>query len=161
METILVTGGAGYIGSICVEELLNTGYEVAVFDNLSEGHRAAIDPRATFFQGELADRHAIEKALHDSKATAVMHFAAHALVGESMVNPSKYFHNNVACGHRSKTHCFFFHLRDLWCARSNAHYRIDASTSDQSLRRIKIDVRENIVLVWKNPRHHFCGAALF
>jgi UDP-glucose 4-epimerase len=98
METILVTGGAGYIGSICVEELLNTGYEVAVFDNLSEGHRAAIDPRATFFQGELADRHAIEKALHDSKATAVMHFAAHALVGESMVNPSKYFHNNVACG---------------------------------------------------------------
>ncbi|MFZ4116730.1 MAG: UDP-glucose 4-epimerase GalE [Chthoniobacterales bacterium] len=98
MQTILVTGGAGYIGSICVEELLNTGYEVAVFDNLSEGHLAAIDPRATFFQGELADCNAIEKALHDSKATAVMHFAAHALVGESMVNPSKYFHNNVTCG---------------------------------------------------------------
>lgn len=98
MNTILVTGGAGYIGSICVEELLNAGYQVAVFDNLSEGHRAAVDPRATFFYGELADRLALEQALEDSKATAVMHFAAHALVGESMVNPSKYFYNNVSCG---------------------------------------------------------------
>ena len=98
METIFVTGGAGYIGSICTEELLNAGYQVAVFDNLSEGHRAAIDPRATFFQGDLADRDVVRRALHASKATAVMHFAANALVGESMVNPSKYFNNNVASG---------------------------------------------------------------
>ena len=98
METIFVTGGAGYIGSICTEELLNAGYHVAVFDNLSEGHRAAIDPRAQFFQGDLADRAVVEHALHTSKATAVMHFAANALVGESMVNPSKYFNNNVAAG---------------------------------------------------------------
>ncbi|HLB34741.1 MAG: UDP-glucose 4-epimerase GalE [Verrucomicrobia bacterium RIFCSPHIGHO2_12_FULL_41_10] len=98
MQTILVTGGAGYIGSICTEELLNAGYDVAVFDNLSEGHRAAVDPRASFFQGELADREAIKYALRESKATAVMHFAANALVGESMENPSKYFHNNVVCG---------------------------------------------------------------
>ena len=98
METILVTGGAGYIGSVCVEELLNAGYSVAVFDNLSEGHRGAIDPRASFFQGELADKEAIQKALRDSKATAVMHFAANALVGESMENPGKYFRNNVVCG---------------------------------------------------------------
>lgn len=97
METILVTGGAGYIGSVCVEELLNKGYSVAVFDNLSEGHRAAIDRRAAFFQGELADKNAIKKALSASKATAVMHFAANALVGESMENPSKYFNNNVVC----------------------------------------------------------------
>ncbi|MFI0347226.1 MAG: UDP-glucose 4-epimerase GalE [Chthoniobacterales bacterium] len=98
METILVTGGAGYIGSVCVEELLNIGYNVAVFDNLSEGHRAAVDPRASFFEGELADIESIKKALHDSKATAVMHFAANALVGESMENPGKYFRNNVAYG---------------------------------------------------------------
>lgn len=98
MQTILVTGGAGYIGSICVEELLNAGHAVAVFDNLTEGHRAAVDPRATFFEGNLADRDVIQKALRDSKATAVMHFAANALVGESMTNPSKYFHNNVSCG---------------------------------------------------------------
>ena len=98
METILVTGGAGYIGSICTEQLLNAGYKVAVFDNLIEGHRAAVDPRATFFQGDLADREAIQKALRSSKATAVMHFAAYALVGESMTDPSKYFRNNVSCG---------------------------------------------------------------
>ncbi len=96
--TIFVTGGAGYIGSICTEELLNAGYHVVVFDNLSEGHRAAIDPRAEFFQGDLADRAVVQRALHASKASAVMHFAANALVGESMVNPSKYFHNNVAAG---------------------------------------------------------------
>lgn len=98
METIFVTGGAGYIGSICTEELLNAGYRVAVFDNLSEGHRAAIDPRARFFQGDLADRDSVQRALHASQASAVMHFAANALVGESMVNPSKYFQNNVAAG---------------------------------------------------------------
>ncbi|MEI6417160.1 MAG: UDP-glucose 4-epimerase GalE [Verrucomicrobiota bacterium] len=98
METIFVTGGAGYIGSICTEELLNAGYHVAVFDNLSEGHLAAIDPRAQFFHGDLADRTLVQHALRTSKATAVMHFAANALVGESMVNPSKYFNNNVAAG---------------------------------------------------------------
>ena len=76
METIFVTGGAGYIGSICTEELLNVGYHVAVFDNLSEGHRAAIDPRAQFFQGDLADRVVVQRALHASKASAVMHVAA-------------------------------------------------------------------------------------
>lgn len=98
MEKILVVGGAGYIGSVCVEELLNAGYAVAVFDNLSEGHAGAIDPRAQFFEGDLVNPDAIEKAICDSKTTAIMHFAAHALVGESMENPSKYFHNNVACG---------------------------------------------------------------
>ncbi len=97
-KRIFVTGGAGYIGSICVEQLLEKGYSVAVFDNLSEGHRAAIDPRATFFQGELADRSFLEQTLRDFQATAVMHFAAHALVGESMLHPSKYFHNNVVGG---------------------------------------------------------------
>ena len=98
MKTILVTGGAGYIGSICVEELLNAGYTVAVFDNLSEGHKLAIDSRAHFFQGDLADIESIKLALRESKAEAVMHFAANALVGESMTNPGKYFRNNVANG---------------------------------------------------------------
>lgn len=98
MKRILVTGGAGYIGSICTEELLHAGYGVTVFDNLIEGHREAVDPRATFVHGDLADREAIQKALHDSRAEAVMHFAAYALVGESMSDPSKYFRNNVTCG---------------------------------------------------------------
>ena len=95
---ILVVGGAGYIGSICSELLLDEGYEVAVFDNLSEGHRRAVDERAEFIEGDLADRGQIEVTLRETKADAVMHFAASASVGESMQNPSKYFINNVANG---------------------------------------------------------------
>jgi UDP-glucose 4-epimerase len=95
---ILVTGGAGYIGSICVEELLNAGHRVTVFDNLTEGHRKAVDPRATLVVGDLQQRCDIEDAMEKARPEAVMHFAANALVGESMTNPSKYFRNNVAAG---------------------------------------------------------------
>ncbi|MCE0483440.1 MAG: NAD-dependent epimerase/dehydratase family protein, partial [Methylacidiphilales bacterium] len=95
---IFVTGGAGYIGSICSEELINSGHQVTIFDNLTEGHRAAIDHRAKFIKGELGDREHILSTVRESKPEAIMHFAANALVGESMTNPSKYFRNNVACG---------------------------------------------------------------
>jgi UDP-glucose 4-epimerase len=95
---ILVTGGAGYIGSICTEEILNAGHQVAVYDNLSEGHRSAVDPRARFFLGKPEEPGDILNAVKSWQPDAVMHFAASALVGESMVNPKKYFHNNVANG---------------------------------------------------------------
>ena len=95
---ILVVGGAGYIGSICTELLLDEGYDVAVFDNLTEGHRRAVDPRAEWFEGDLSDRAAVADVFAKSKPQAVMHFAASASVGESMQNPSKYFRNNVANG---------------------------------------------------------------
>src|SRR4029077_16657834 len=95
---ILVVGGAGYIGSVCAELLLNEGHAVSIFDNLSEGHRAAVDPRANFFEGDLSDPTKIKSTIVASKPDAVMHFAANALVGESMQNPSKYFRNNVANG---------------------------------------------------------------
>jgi UDP-glucose 4-epimerase len=95
---ILVVGGAGYIGSVCAELLLNEGHDVAIFDNLTEGHRAAIEPRAIFIEGDLSDRAAIGAALSKVHPDAVMHFAANALVGESMENPSKYFRNNVGHG---------------------------------------------------------------
>jgi UDP-glucose 4-epimerase len=95
---IFITGGAGYIGSVCTEQLLNEGHEVAIFDNLSEGHRRAVDPRATFIEGDLAHREQIETALSSARSDAVMHFAANALVGESMHNPSKYFRNNISNG---------------------------------------------------------------
>src|SRR5256885_10540946 len=95
---ILVVGGAGYIGSVCAELLLDEGHAVTVFDNLSEGHRRALDPRAEFVEGDLQDRQSIEKALAKQRPDAVMHFAANALVGESMQNPSKYFRNNIANG---------------------------------------------------------------
>jgi UDP-glucose 4-epimerase len=95
---ILVVGGAGYIGSVCAELLLDEGYEAGVFDNLSEGHRRALDARARFWEGDLADRAQVESVLTAFRPDAVMHFAANALVGESMQNPSKYFRNNVANG---------------------------------------------------------------
>ena len=95
---IFLTGGAGYIGSVCSELLLNEGHEVAIFDNLSEGHRRAVDSRANFIRGDLADRVQIEAALSSTRPDAVMHFAAYALVPESMCDPSKYFRNNIANG---------------------------------------------------------------
>jgi UDP-glucose 4-epimerase len=95
---ILVLGGAGYIGSVCAELLLDEGHEVEVFDNLTEGHRRAVDPRAKFTQGDLANREQIEVLLSSTRPDAVMHFAASALVGESMQNPSKYFRNNISNG---------------------------------------------------------------
>jgi len=95
---IFVSGGAGYIGSICVECMLDQGFEIVVFDNLSEGHRASIDPRATFIEGDLQVREDILPAIAETKPDAVMHFAAASLVGESMTNPSKYYRNNIGGG---------------------------------------------------------------
>ncbi len=95
---ILVVGGAGYIGSVCAELLINEGHDVAVFDNLAEGHRGAIDPRAQMIEGDLCAQSSIESALSATKPDAVMHFAASTLVAESMEYPSKYFRNNVANG---------------------------------------------------------------
>jgi len=93
---VFVTGGAGYIGSVCVEELINAGNKVTVYDNLTEGHRSAIDKRSAFVQGDLSDEARLAQALQQAKAAAVLHFAANALVGESMANPGKYFRNNVS-----------------------------------------------------------------
>jgi UDP-glucose 4-epimerase len=95
---IFVVGGAGYIGSICTELLLDEGHEAIVFDNLAEGHRRAVDSRATFVRGDLANREQIQAALSSARPDAVMHFAANALVGESMRDPSKYFRNNTCNG---------------------------------------------------------------
>jgi len=95
---VFVTGGAGYIGSVFVEEACNAGHQVTVFDNLTEGHRSAVDTRARFVQGDLAERDRLAAVVKEAGAEAVIHFAASALVGESMTNPSKYFRNNVANG---------------------------------------------------------------
>lgn len=92
---VLVTGGAGYIGSICTEELLNAGHAVTVYDNLSEGHRSAVESRAKFIFGKPEQDGDILNAVKSTKPDAIMHFAASALVGESMTDPKKYFHNNL------------------------------------------------------------------
>ena len=90
---LLVTGGAGYIGSHTVRELLRHGHDVTVFDNLRLGHRAAVD--VPVVQGELADAAAIEEVLEKGRFEAVLHFAAYAIVGESIADPRKYFLHNV------------------------------------------------------------------
>ena len=95
---VFVTGGAGYIGSICAEELLNAGHQVTVYDDLTEGHRSAVDARARFVLGHPDEPGDLLKAVKAAKPDAIMHFAANALVGESMENPKKYFHNNVVNG---------------------------------------------------------------
>ena len=95
---ILVTGGAGYIGSIVVEQLIEAGESVIVFDNLYQGHRAAVHPDATFVQGDLADRSVLDALLQDHKPEAIMHFASHTLVGESMEAPFRYLGENVSNG---------------------------------------------------------------
>ena len=82
--SILVTGGAGYIGSVAVEQLVTQGEKVVVFDNLSQGHREAIHPGASLVQGDLSDRAAVDDAIARHKPHTVMHFASHTLVGESM-----------------------------------------------------------------------------
>ena len=95
---ILVTGGAGYIGSIVVEQLVEAGETVVVFDNLYQGHAAAVHPGARLVVGDLADRAALEAVFADFKPEAVMHFASHTLVGESMERPFRYLGDNVING---------------------------------------------------------------
>lgn len=95
---VFLTGGAGYIGSVTSELLLDEGHEVVVFDNLGRGHREALDPRATFIEGDLRDRESVADAMAEVKPDAVVHFAAYALVGESMEKPEMYFRNNVVGG---------------------------------------------------------------
>lgn len=95
MMGILVLGGAGYIGSHAVYQLIDYGYEVVVVDNLQTGHRDAIHPQATFYEGDIRNREFLSKVFEKENIKGVVHFAANSLVGESMENPLKYYDNNV------------------------------------------------------------------
>jgi UDP-glucose 4-epimerase len=95
---ILVTGGAGYIGSVVVEELIRQGNRVTVLDNLSQGHRAAVHPQAEFCRGDLANRETLSDLFAQGYFEAVMHFASYSLVGESMQQPCTYLGDNVVNG---------------------------------------------------------------
>jgi UDP-glucose 4-epimerase len=95
-ERILVTGGAGYIGSVVVKQLLDCGYEPIIFDDLSHGHRAALPASARLIVGDIADRAMLERIFAEFRPQAVMHFAAFIEAGESMQRPEKYFRNNTA-----------------------------------------------------------------
>ncbi len=95
---VLVTGGAGYIGSVVVEQLITQGHKTIVFDNLSKGHRQAVTPDAVFVPGDLDDRAHVVETFERHRIEAVIHMAASSLVGESVQKPHPYFLNNVANG---------------------------------------------------------------
>lgn len=92
---MLVTGGAGYIGSHTALQLVEAGHHVVVLDNLCSGHRRAVPAQAGFEQGDIADRDLVKSIVSRRRIDAVMHFAAHVVVNESVENPAKYYHNNV------------------------------------------------------------------
>lgn len=92
---VLVTGGAGYIGSHVVHLLVERGYEVVVFDNLIAGHRAAVHPNAQFVQGDLLNKADLQALFDAHIFEGIFHFASHIMVGESMEKPFKYFHDNI------------------------------------------------------------------
>jgi UDP-glucose 4-epimerase len=95
---VFVSGGAGYIGGVAVDQLIEAGEDVVVYDNLSQGHRQAVNPDAILVEGELGDRSSIDAAMVEYRPDAVMHFASNALVGESMAHPFLYLGDNVVNG---------------------------------------------------------------
>src|SRR5947209_2561201 len=95
---ILVTGGAGYIGSVMVEQLVERGERVVVLDDLSRGHHGAVDDAAPFYEGRTGDRELVGRICREHSVEACIHFAALAYVGESVTDPKRYFENNVAQG---------------------------------------------------------------
>jgi UDP-glucose 4-epimerase len=95
---VLVTGGAGYIGSVVAEELIKDGHEVVVYDSLYKGHRGAVVAGADFVEGDLMDGELLRATFRVRATEAVIHMAADSLVGESVADPSKYYRNNVAAG---------------------------------------------------------------
>lgn len=95
---VLVTGGAGYIGSVVTEQLVKDDHEVVVYDSLYKGHREAVVSGARFVEADLRDKETLTQTLRDARIEAVIHMAADSLVGESYFNPAKYYDNNVTTG---------------------------------------------------------------
>ena len=128
---ILVTGGAGYIGSHLVFALLDAGYEVFVLDNLSTGARSAVDPRATFVEGEVADTPAVTALMTQARIEAVVHLAAFINAAESLEKPIEYYRNNTAatqlCSSAAELRCggcekrrALVQRRSVWRAAASA-----------------------------------------
>jgi UDP-glucose 4-epimerase len=98
MTSILVTGGAGYVGSVSVDALLGAGHGVVVLDDLTTGHRGAVPPEATLVVGDYGDRGLVDRVLAEHAVEAILHCGARSLVGESIQDPGRYYRDNVAGG---------------------------------------------------------------
>ncbi len=119
---VLVTGGAGYIGSVTGKLLSEVGYEVVVLDNLSQGHRSAVKRPIRLIVADLADAELVSKLLKQEKPAAVLHFAGLIAVEESIKNPAPYFYNNVACGINLLNACLQSGVRKLIFSSTAAVY---------------------------------------
>ena len=95
-ERVLVTGGAGYIGSVVATQLLERGYDVVVYDNLSHGRRSAVPAGVALVVDDIGNREGLDRVLRTQPVDAVMHFAAFIEAGESMREPTRFFRNNTA-----------------------------------------------------------------
>lgn len=121
--SVLVTGGAGYIGSHTVRLLIREGFDVWVYDNLSAGHRAAV-PDGRLIEGELADQDRLSQIMRDRKVSSVVHFAAFASVGESVQHPAKYYQNNVVATHSLLTAMLAAEVREIVFSSTTATYGV-------------------------------------
>ena len=121
---VLVTGGAGYIGSVCVEAWVEAGHRVTVIDDLSEGHREAVHPGARLVAGSLCRKEDLDAAFGTAQAEVVAHFAASALVGESMERPGAYFANNLGGGMALLEACVAHRVRKIVFSSTCAVYGV-------------------------------------
>ena len=137
---ILVTGGTGYIGSVTVERLRAKGEQVVVLDDLARGHRAALPADIPFYQGKIGDRELVARIAREHKLESCIHFAALIEVGESVIDPAKYFENNVGHGialmgaARSggrAAYRVFLHRRRLRRSRANSDRRSRAANGQK------------------------------
>lgn len=141
---LLVTGGAGYVGSVCAAVLVEKGHDVTIIDNFSTGNREAIPEQARLVEGDVAD--VAREVLSEGGFDGVLHFAARSLVGESVKAPADYWQHNVvttltllnAMREFEVTNLVFFLDRgDLRRASASANYGVDAYAANESLRRLQ------------------------
>ena len=119
---VLVTGGAGYIGSVCVDDLVNRGHEVTVYDNLSTGFSDSVNSDAKLIKACLSDAKTLNDTFNAIRPDAVIHFAGVVRVDESMVQPGKYFDNNVTCGKRLLDVCVKYKIKKFVFSSTAATY---------------------------------------
>ena len=168
--TILVTGGAGYIGSHAVLALLDAGWPVAVIDNLTTGFRWAVPEGVAFHEGDIEDAALVARIIKDDNIGAIMHFAGSIIVPESVENPLKYYHNNSAKSRsliesavNGGVHAFHLlvHRSNLRHARGKPGQRTHAAIADQSLWHVQADDRAYVARCRGGARPEFLRLRYF